>query len=400
MTGSSRAMRSTLLALFAATAIAGCSGAPARTGSSASPSVARSSATSAAATPAVTTTVSSGAAPPADGQPWQAPPADSVGRLRPGSDPSVLPADVLIADKKNDRLIVVDAHGRVRWQFPRPGDLAPGQTFKIPDDAFFSPDGRQIIATEEDDDVISVIDVATHRIVYRYGHPGHPGSAADFVNHPDDALLLPDGSVLTADIKNCRLLYIRSGQHRPARIFGQTMTACHHNPPARWGSPNGAFPMANGHYLVTEINGHWVDELTLSGSVVWSQVVPGVRYPSDSNEISPGQYLTVDYSNPGQVVEFDRSGAVTWRFSPSGPDALNHPSLGLPLPNGDVLVNDDYNHRVIVIDPHTDKIVWQYGHTGVAGSGPGYLDNPDGVDLVPPHSLLITHAQTMGRLPG
>jgi hypothetical protein len=52
---------------------------------------------------------------------------------------------------------------------------------------------------------------------------------------------------------------------------------------------------------------------------------------------------------------------------------------------------------VAVLDPVTGKIVWQYGHTGVPGHGPGYLDDPDGVDLVPPDSLTITHASTMGE---
>ena len=91
------------------------------------------------------------------------------------------------------------------------------------------------------------------------------------------------------------------------------------------------------------------------------------------------------------LPEFDNHGKLLWRFG-----GLNHPSLALPLPNGDVLVNDDYNHRVIVIDPVTNKIVWQYGHTGVPGTAPGYLNDPDGVDLVPPDSMLITHAPTMG----
>jgi hypothetical protein len=100
----------------------------------------------------------------------------------------------------------------------------------------------------------------------------------------------------------------------------------------------------------------------------------------------------VDYSQPGQVVEFDSSGHRLWRFG-----GLNHPSLALPLPNGDILLNDDYNHRVIVIDPLTNRIVWQYGHKGVPGTAPGYLNDPDGVDLVPPYSMLITHAPTMGQ---
>jgi hypothetical protein len=117
---------------------------------------------------------------------------------------------------------------------------------------------------------------------------------------------------------------------------------------------------------------------------------PQVAYPSDSNQIAPDRYLTVDYAQPGQIVIFNRAGRTLWRFRGSGRDVLNHPSLGLPLPNGDIVVNDDFNHRVIVVDPRTNRIVWQYGHTRSAGRGPGYLNNPDGVDLVPPHSLLTT----------
>ncbi len=54
---------------------------------------------------------------------WLAP-APGPGRLAPGSDPAALPADVLIADHHNNRLLIVDPQGRIRWQFPRPGDLA------------------------------------------------------------------------------------------------------------------------------------------------------------------------------------------------------------------------------------------------------------------------------------
>jgi DNA-binding beta-propeller fold protein YncE len=305
----------------------------------------------------------------------------------------VLPGDILIADDWNNRLLIVDPHGRVRWQFPRPGDLARGQSFLLPDDAFFSPDGRYIIATEEEDSVVSVISIARHRIVYRYGTPGVPGSSDNHVSNPDDAMMLPGGSLIASDIKNCRILLLAPParrRHRPRRILGTT-GVCGHAPPREFGSPNGAFPATNGSYLITEINNDWVTQLSLSGHVAWSTHPPGVAYPSDTNEVYPGRYLTADYSLPGQVVEFSSQGRLLWRFG-----GLNHPSLALPLPNGDILVNDDYNHRVIVIDPATHRIVWQYGHTGVPGTAPGYLNDPDGVDLTPPDSMLITHAPTMG----
>jgi len=317
--------------------------------------------------------------------------AAGPGRLAPGSDPSVLPADVLIADHHNNRLLIVDRYGRIRWEFPRPGDLAPGQTFLQPDDAFFSPDGKSIIATQEDDQIISVISVATSRITYRYGVPGTPGSGPDHLFNPDDAMLTPAGVIVSADIKNCRLVIITPPAHTVTRVIGRTTNACQHDPPRRFGSPNGAFPMTNGDYLVTEINGDWADELSLHGRVTWSANPAGVLYPSDSNEVYPGRYLTADYSDPGQVAEFTSTGRVVWRMG-----GFNQPSLALPLPNGDILLNDDFNHRVCVVDPATHRIVWQYGHTGKAGRGPGYLSDPDGVDLVPPDSLLVTHGATMG----
>ena len=348
-----------------------------------------------ASTGPVPTSSSRGASTDPSSLSWL-PPASGPGYLQPGSNPSVLPGPIMIADKENNRLLVVDPQGRVRWQFPGPGSLAPGQTFLIPDDAFFSPDGKEIIATEEDDFVISIIDVATKRIVWRYGTPGVPGSGPDQLWNPDDAMLLRDGYVLSADIKNCRIVLIAPGSHVISRQFG-VVGACTHDPPSLFGSPNGVFPMHDGHWLVTEINGDWVDELGLNGTVYWSVNPPGVLYPSDSNEIGPDRYMTVDYSSPGQIVIFNSAGKALWRFDPTGANALNHPSLALPLPNGDILCNDDWNDRVIVVDPRTNKIVWQYGHTGVPGTAPGYLNIPDGVDLVPPNSLLVSHADTLSE---
>ncbi len=303
-----------------------------------------------------------------------------------GSDPGVLPGPVLIADRDNNRLLEVSPSGRVLWRFPTPGSLAAGETFKLPDDAFFSPDGREVIVTQEDDFVISVVDIASGRIVYRYGHPGVPGSEPGYVHNPDDALMTPSGELLFADIKNCRVLVVRPPEHRPLRQLGSTGD-CEHQLGSTYGSPNGAFPMMNGDTAITEINGDWLDVIAPGGRAVSDTNPPGFSYPSDTNEVRPGLFLSADYTNPGAIETFTGQGALRWRYAPSGALALNQPSLALPLPNGDVLANDDKNDRVIVIDPRSNRIVWQYGHTGVPGSGEGFLSNPDGVDLAPPYSL-------------
>jgi outer membrane protein assembly factor BamB len=321
------------------------------------------------------------------------------GHLQPGSNPAVLPGPVLIADRNNSRLLLVDPEGRVIWSFPNAGSLGPGQTFVSPDDAFFTPDGNNIVVTQESDAVLTEISLQSDRIVWRYGHPGVPGSQLGYLHNPDDAMGLPNGNVISADIMNCRLLYLSKTSVVPLHIYGVTDPNCYHEPPLRFGSPNGMFPMSSGDWLVTEIDGDWVDDMNPAGRVLWSVNPPGITYPSDTNEVRPGVFLTSSYTDPGAVEEFNQQGQLLWQYAPTGPSALDKPSLALALPNGDVILNDDWNDRVIVIDPHTDKVVWQYGVAGVPGSKPGYLHKPDGIDLAPPYSMDVTHAATMGIPP-
>jgi len=324
--------------------------------------------------------------------------ASGRGLLVAGSDPRDLPRPLLISDEHNNRLLIVDPDGRTMWEFPRPGDLAAGQRFKTPDDAYFTPNGKQIIATQGDDNTISVIDIATRKIVYTYGKSGVAGSGVNKLNGPDDAMMLPNGDIVASDIMNCRIIMIPKGAHAVSHQLGHTGT-CAHKPPQTLGSPSGAFPMNNGSYLVSEINGGWITELSLSGHVAWSVKLPSVAYISDPNEISKDRYLTVDYSNPGQVVTFDHTGHVLWRYAPTGELALKMPSQAMPLPNGNYMVCDRGNHRLIIVDPHSKAVLWQYGQTGVAGKGPGQLNFPTGMDFLPPDSLLAKHGATMGRIP-
>jgi DNA-binding beta-propeller fold protein YncE len=301
---------------------------------------------------------------------------------------------VLIADRDNNRLLEVSPTGKVLWRFPAKESLSSGETFLVPDDAFYSPDGRSVIVTEEDDFVISVIDLARQGIVYRYGHPGVPGSEPGYVHNPDDALLTASGEIVAADIKNCRVIVLRPPAHQLARQLGIT-GSCAHELGSSYGSPNGAFPLSDGGLAITEINGDWLDLLNGKGQAWRAIHPPGFSYPSDTNQVRPGLFLSVDYTNPGAIETFTADGRLVWRYAPQGAQALNQPSLAMPLPNGDILANDDANHRVIVVDPRTNQVVWQYGHTGVPGAGEGFLNNPDGVDLAPPYSLAIRYAATL-----
>ena len=69
------------------------------------------------------------------------------------------------------------------------------------------------------------------------------------------------------------------------------------------------------------------------------------------------------------------------------------------LPNGLIAVNDDYNHRVVLIDRRTRRIVWHYGHNGSPGTARGYLNTPDGMDFLP-YRVAARHPRIAAALRG
>ena len=296
----------------------------------------------------------------------------------PRTHSAVVPGYVLIADRNNNRILLVSPTKKVVWR---------DSTLQGPDDAFFTPGYRTIITNEEFHDTLVELSLKTHARVWEYGHGGVPGSSPGYLNTPDDAYRLRSGITTVADIQNCRIVQI-SRARKVTRVLGGS---CVHDPPRGFASPNGDTPLPDGGLLVTEIGG-WIDRLAPDGRLLWSIRAP-VPYPSDAQLLRNGRVLVASFSIPGKIVIVDRSGRVTWSFgSASGPNRLAKPSLAVQWPNGLIAANDDYNHRVIVIDPRTKKIVWQYGHTGIAGTAPGYLNKPDGIDLLPATDLLAAKA--------
>lgn len=299
---------------------------------------------------------------------------------------------LLIADRGNNRLIVVDAQKHILWRFPSRTRPAPPGGFYFPDDAFFTHGGTQIITNEEQNERIVQLSFPSGRLLWSYGHPGVAGSEPGFLHEPDDAYLLRDGTVSVADAQNCRILLI-SPRGKVQHELGSP-SSCAHNPPRSFGSPNGDTPLADGNILVSEVNGSYVDEVTPGGRLVWSVKLP-IAYPSDAQQVGPDRYLVADYADPGGLYEFDRRGRILWSYHPtSGPGMLNHPSLAERLPSGLVAVVDDYRDRVAIIDPHTKRIVWQYGRTDQTGRGPDLLHTPDGFDLLAPNGTTPTHPFT------
>jgi hypothetical protein len=307
-------------------------------------------------------------------------------------DLQALPADptglggynVLIADRGNNRVIEVTPNKQIVWEY----DFKNLHAGYAADDAFFVDGGKSIIVNLEYYQVIETIDYATKKITWQYGTPGKHGSGPNLLFSPDDAYKLANGDVMVADIKNCRILEI-SPDKKIVKQYGKVRQCA--DKPGYLAAPNADTPLPDGGVLISNILSKDVVQLDSQWNPIFTLAVP-LKYPSDPHFTKAGNILIADYSNPGKVIEITRAGNVVWEYDGENGVLLNQPSLAIELPNGNILVNDDYNHRVIVIDKLTKKIVWQYGVTGKPGVGVGQLNIPDGVDIIMrPSTLVVSH---------
>ena len=303
-----------------------------------------------------------------------------------------LPANLLIADGKANRIIEVNAQHKIVWSLSGLAD---------PDDIQVYAPGKLLVNQENANRVVA-IDMATKKITWSYGHLGKPSQGAGaakltrpgYINNPDDSYMLPNHDVLIDDANNQRVLVVNP-QGKIVWEYG-TVGRQHIGVPGTIPGyligPNDNVPQTSGNLLVTNVgnnrvpNSHSVVELNPSGRILWRMSLP-LQYPSDTLKLPGGSLLVADWVRPGRIYLFGPQGNVRWEFAPTGANALNHPSSAQLLSNGDVLIVDDHNDRIVVVQPtgpRSGKIVWQYGHTGVAGTGPGYLFDASGVIPVTP----------------
>ncbi len=313
----------------------------------------------------------------------------------PGAGSPYFGQKLLIADRGNNRMLVLDDTGAVIWTYPNPPSMPPPpgpRGFYFPDDTFFIHHGTAIISNQEENETIVEIGYPSGKLLWSYGHPAQPGSSPGYLHEPDDAYLLKNGNITVADADNCRILFISPG----GSVLNQigTTGSCVHNPPTGVGGPNGDTPLADGNVLVSETRGSYISEYTPSGSLVWT-VHLAISYPSDPQQIGPDLYMCADYSDPGGIVEFNKAGQILYTYrATSGINRLNQPSLAELLPNGVFMLNDDYRDRMAAIDPTTQALVWNYGVPDVAGTAPGELNTPDGFDILNPDGSTPTHPTT------
>ena len=112
-------------------------------------------------------------------------------------------------------------------------------------------------------------------------------------------------------------------------------------------------------------------------------LIAGTGIPAGADPALPGGCVD------NRVIVVDQNGNIVWQYGQagvtgSGQNQLNVPVAAIQLPNGNFLITDQGNNRIIEVN-HKKKIVWSYG----PASGPGALNGPNSAEQLKNKHILI-----------
>ncbi len=169
-----------------------------------------------------------------------------------------------------------------------------------------------------------------------------------------------------------------------------------------------------GDILISDQFNNRVIEINRRGKIVWqfglgpadvsARSIVGVN---DAQRVGSHTLMAGTGAPPGsepacpsgcadnRVILVDEDGRIVWQYGQFGvtgaaDDQLNAPVQATYLPNAHVLITDQGNARIIEVSVATRRIVWQYGMTGVTGTGPDQLNNPNSAELLENGHILIS----------
>lgn len=336
--------------------------------------------------------------------------------------------NTLIADTGNHRVLEVTPEGEIVWQYGEPGRAGcAGQGLFKPSSAVRSASGNTLITDSGNHRLVEVSPEG--KVVWQYGNAanrlgGGAGTGVGQLAEPSYAYRLADGRVLVTDAGNQRVLELDDlkqivWHYRPGGVKGGLGVK----------DPMAAFRVDAGTVILGR---YGVAEVDLELKVVWehhlagpgtsplaataslptrelvaripeaSSAVPAAAAPaaatSEPEPVSMGQDLPANFPdtflisdrNGGRVVEVDRKMQIIWQFTgmvSGDKQRIVAPHTVTRLPNGNTLLADTGNHRVIEV--RDQAIVWQFGKRGTPASDARHLNQPRSAERTPQHTVVI-----------
>ncbi len=287
----------------------------------------------------------------------------------------------LIADQFNNRVIEVDAAGKILWHFGGgPNNVGPTAIVGVNDAERINgsltlmagtgaPAGTEPACPNGCADNRVMIVNRGGQIVWQYGQFGVTGSGPDQLNTPVQDTYLPGGHVLITDQGNQRVIEVERASKAIVWQYGATGAAG--EGPDSLNNPNSAELLENGHILISDENNNRAIEVNRQHVILRTftagGTLSGVAFAS---RLANGNTLITD-SNNSRIVEVDAGDHVVWQYFTNkqpGSNAMPLPTRAVRLRDGSTLISDQFNHRVIQID-RAGTILRSFGNLNASGFG-------------------------------
>ena len=187
---------------------------------------------------------------------------------------------------------------------------------------------------------------------------------------------LTNGNTLLVDDSGSRVLEIDKGSRIVWQYNGTSKTE-------RLSYPSYAERLDSGNTLIADTSNHRVIELNPEREIIWQYGTIGVsgnaEYSTSDTPLTANAILTTNEINSltGNAVIATAKGQ------------LNRPAFATRLENGNTLISDSENDRVIEVTPDK-KIVWSY-ETKESGLGGYDSYRPWGIQQLPDGHILISY---------
>ena len=218
------------------------------------------------------------------------------------------------------------------------------------------------------DNRVIVVD-AQGKIVWQYGQAGMTGNGTNLLNVPVFAIQLPNHHIMIVDQGNNRVIEVNLNK-KIVWSYGPT------SGPGALNNPNSAELLPNGHVLIADENNNRAIEITRGGVIV-NQFSHGLTAVAFASRLPDGDTLITDSAH-ARIVEFNQMKHIVFQYftnKTAGSNSNPLPTNAVRLSNGDTSIADQFNDRVIIIN-HQKHVVFQYGMTNVPGNGPNQLYGP------------------------
>lgn len=210
---------------------------------------------------------------------------------------------------------------------------------------------------------------------------GEGGIGALELMEPQNPIRLPNGNTLFADAGQDRVLEVsKSGQIR------WQFPPADKSSDIRLHRPVKAMRKLNGNTIIVDQGNHRIIEINTQQKIVWQYgitasvgITRGRLYsPSDMQCLKGGHFLITDTDNH-RVIEVNQDEEIVWQFGNtenklgsgygSSSVQLNAPTQAFRLPNGNTLIADSENRRVLEVNPK-GEMAWSFD-TGIEKASGG-----------------------------